>query len=239
VNIEQSLRDDCVVLALHGRLDSSRAPRVLRSLRQSQRQRPAAVVVDLTGVSALDTGAAMVLVAAARPVTGRPGRAVLLCGARPAVATALREVGGSHLAPLFATVEDALAEVSTRPPYPRRELRLAPTPRAAFQARVFVVGVCREWELDRVSEAARLVASELVTNGVLHARGAVALRLELRDRALYLAVHDTSRDPPRPMKPAEEAESGRGLVVVQQLAWSWGVRPDPDGGKVVWSMLAW
>ena len=37
--------------------------------------------------------------------------------------------------------------------------------------------------------------------------------------------------------PQVEAEGGRGLWLVEQLTQAWGVRPYPDGGKVVWCAL--
>jgi hypothetical protein len=37
--------------------------------------------------------------------------------------------------------------------------------------------------------------------------------------------------------PAPEAEGGRGLWLVDQLARAWGVNRHPDGGKIVWCTL--
>ena len=81
-----------------------------------------------------------------------------------------------------------------------------------------------------------LVASELVTNAVVHTRGPLRLRLELVAGRLHLAVADVS---PRLLGLAADpdAEGGRGLLVVDQLASSWGVQHPPEGGKVIWCVL--
>ena len=94
------------------------------------------------------------------------------------------------------------------------------------------------WVQDLVDRAV-LVASELVTNAVVHTRGPLRLRLALRGERLHLAVADHSprllrlaADPDNP-----EAEGGRGLTVVEQLAVAWGVHHPPEGGKVIWCVL--
>jgi hypothetical protein len=73
---------------------------------------------------------------------------------------------------------------AARPPYLRDELLLAPTPTAAAVARAFVRKVCRYWELalpdGTVMDRALLLANELVTNAVVHARTDIRLRVELR-----------------------------------------------------------
>ena len=129
-----------------------------------------------------------------------------------------------------------------RPPYLRDELVLAPTSSAAAAARAFVRQVCGYWELalpdNTVVECAVLLANELVTNALVHARTELRLRLELRGDLLHIAVRDGS---PRLRRlvtvPDAEAQGGRGLWLVEQLAAGWGVNPHPDGGKVVWCTL--
>ena len=54
---------------------------------------------------------------------------------------------------------------------------------------------------------------------------------------MFVAVRDGSPRLLRQVLPDPDAESGRGLWLVEQLARSWGVRPHRDGGKVVWCTL--
>ena len=59
------------------------------------------------------------------------------------------------------------------------------------------------------------------------------LRLILEPDTLVCEVHDTSPALPRVLQVDKDAENGRGLHVVSQVASRWGVRRT-SGGKVVW-----
>ncbi|OKJ34944.1 hypothetical protein AMK24_21375 [Streptomyces sp. CB02366] len=88
-----------------------------------------------------------------------------------------------------------------------------------------------------------LLISELTTNAVLHTgTGQVLCGLTLTGdgKRLRIELHDEDSAPVRP--PEREAgpddESGRGLLLVRQLAESWGsTRSTRAGGKVVWAEL--
>ena len=82
-----------------------------------------------------------------------------------------------------------------------------------------------------------MIATELVSNAVQHARAPMDFAVVLRERYLHLAVSDGDASPPRRRTIASEhAERGRGLQVVDGLAGSWGCVPTPDG-KVVWATV--
>lgn len=95
----------------------------------------------------------------------------------------------------------------------------------------------RSWSLlEAVVETATLLASELVTNALVHGRGPVDLRLRLtRDRLVLQAV-DGGRHMPRRRRAGDEEEGGRGLQLVASMADRWGFRATDDG-KVVWAEL--
>jgi anti-sigma regulatory factor (Ser/Thr protein kinase) len=158
------------------------------------------------------------------------------------VAEVLGRLQVSDFLPVYSNVDEALDVVVARPPYLREELVLAPTATAAAAARNFVRQVCRYWELAlpdaTVVQRAVLLANELVTNAVVHARTELRVRLELRGDRLHVAVRDGS---PRLLRlvavPDPEALGGRGLWLVEQLAVGWGVKRHPDGGKVVWCTI--
>jgi len=134
------------------------------------------------------------------------------------------------------------------------ELLLMPTAAAPGIARRFVRELFGSWRqaskpvasteptptpelVDRMT----LVTSELVTNAVVHARTPIRLRVELHGGRLRLNVDDRSPRPARPAEPAAgpDAEAGRGLQLVGQLARAWGVRPRPGGlGKTVWCVFS-
>ena len=105
---------------------------------------------------------------------------------------------------------------------------------SAGHARRFVDEVLSRWQCDEVLDDVKLLVSELVTNAVIHAGSDVqvavrlltdAIRIEVVDRAPVVSL--------RPSDPADDAESGRGLLLVETMASAWGVEP-LDGGKAVW-----
>ena len=97
--------------------------------------------------------------------------------------------------------------------------------------------VMRSWALlDDVIDDATLLASELATNGLVHGRGRVDLRIRLTRDRLVLEAVDEGRHMPRRRRAGVEDEGGRGLHLVASLAHRWGFRATADG-KVVWAEL--
>jgi anti-anti-sigma regulatory factor/anti-sigma regulatory factor (Ser/Thr protein kinase) len=242
MQIDRTMRDGCVVVALTGPINLFTAPQIQRALLKELADRPYAIVCDLSGVEDLDPVCATVFSTVANhPSSDWPATAFLLCAARPPVAHVLGRLAVPHFLPVHEHLEEALDQVAARPPYLRDELRLAPTATAAAAARIYVRDVLQYWRLalpgQEVIDKAELLADELVTNAVVHARTPVRLRLELRGDLLHIAVHDASPRLLRLVPHEPEGESGRGLRMVEQLATSWGVHRRPDEGKVVWASL--
>ena len=108
---------------------------------------------------------------------------------------------------------------------------------SAAAARRFAATTLRSWGRDDLIESTELLLSELVVNAVLHAASAVTVELHLRPGSLRVEVTDASATPPAPRPVDPVAVTGRGLLIVDALATSWGVDPAPPG-KVVWFELA-
>ncbi|WP_371674569.1 ATP-binding protein [Streptomyces sp. NBC_00289] len=114
--------------------------------------------------------------------------------------------------------------------------------RGARLARLLTVQQLLDWGRPSADAAAQVVA-ELATNAVCHGRVAgrdfrLTLRLSVTD-TLRIAVTDTrGEDLPRvTRRGASDAESGRGLVLVEAYADRWGVELGPEPGKTVWAEL--
>jgi PAS domain S-box-containing protein len=96
----------------------------------------------------------------------------------------------------------------------------------------------RSWALlDDVVHTGTLLASELVTNGLVHGRGAVELRLRLTRDRLVVEAEDSGHHMPRRRRAGADEEVGRGLHLVASLADRWGARLTEDG-KVVWAEVS-
>lgn len=114
-------------------------------------------------------------------------------------------------------------------------------PKSAGKAR----GLLRDFLADRsggelLLEEGELLLSELMSNAITHAQAPrdrlILARFEFTSAGLLIEVHDASAVEPMARQcVAELDECGRGLILVDALASSWGVRPREDGvGKCTW-----
>jgi anti-sigma regulatory factor (Ser/Thr protein kinase) len=102
-------------------------------------------------------------------------------------------------------------------------------------ARHFVREVLRGQPTE-VSELAELMASELATNSVRHARSKFEIVILLGAKEIRVEVRDCGGGDPARLSPGPEDPSGRGLLIVEAMADDWGVRRS-DRGKTVWFTL--
>jgi serine phosphatase RsbU (regulator of sigma subunit)/PAS domain-containing protein len=121
-----------------------------------------------------------------------------------------------------ATAPDAIATWS-----------LPEEPQAARAARQHVRDQLTAWRLEEMAMNTELLASELVANVILHARGPVRLRL-LRSRTLVCEVFDGSLTTPRIRRASWTDEGGRGLRLIAALCDRWGTRY-MSTGKCIWT----
>jgi anti-sigma regulatory factor (Ser/Thr protein kinase) len=126
-----------------------------------------------------------------------------------------------------------IAKLRRIPEDHRIEFQLEPDLSSVRQARAVVRDPLKRWGLEDLIPATELLVSELVTNAFKYAKGETLLRLILEPETLTCEVHDPSPALPRVLQVDRDAESGRGLHVVSQLAARWGARRT-HGGKVVW-----
>ncbi|MFE7759981.1 ATP-binding protein [Streptomyces sp. NPDC057438] len=116
-------------------------------------------------------------------------------------------------------------------------VRLSPTPRGARLARILATERLHAWGLP-LHPADHLVA-ELAANAATHGRVRgrdFDLTMYVIGVTLRIEVTDTRPERlPHPEPPSPEAESGRGLLLVEALADRWGVTEGRPPRKTVWA----
>ncbi|MFD6327744.1 ATP-binding protein [Streptomyces sp. NPDC058442] len=127
-------------------------------------------------------------------------------------------------------------------------MQFTSTPRGARLARRLVSHRLGQWGYpydSPVNETLTLITAELAANAVRH--GHVPgrdfhLRLTADPELLRVEVTDTRTERmPSPFlhEASDDAESGRGLLLVTRLATRWGADPRPVApGKTVWAELS-
>ncbi|MFJ9029298.1 ATP-binding protein [Streptomyces sp. NPDC102274] len=96
------------------------------------------------------------------------------------------------------------------------------------------------WGLPEVIVPAQVCVSEMVTNVIRHVGEGTPTTLAVSIQGTHVRIE--IRDPdtralPTVLAPPDDAESGRGMLLVDELADRWGVALLPDV-KVVWCELA-
>lgn len=129
---------------------------------------------------------------------------------------------------------------------------LAASPGAPNQARCHVRHTMASWGIGgEVIETAALIASELVANAANAAGvspemgepdaasvGQIRLTLCYARQALRIEVSDASTSPPVLRQVPPEAESGRGMLIIDALTTEWSYSFLPAGlGKTVYCVL--
>jgi anti-anti-sigma regulatory factor len=226
-----------LIAALTGRLDLIDVADVRTRLLKCLAEQPEALLVDLSGMTLADPLALAVFVAVRRQAARWPGVPMLLCAPEPETAGELR--GATYRSvPRFPTLEAARTQAGLeRHTLSMLSDELLPISGAARQARNVATDACVRWDLPDLLAPACLMASELVSNVVDHAHTMMTLRLTLRPRYLQIAVRDGSAaEPVRRATTGVGCMRGRGLLLVEATAHSWGWLPT-ENGKVVWASL--
>jgi anti-sigma regulatory factor (Ser/Thr protein kinase) len=113
---------------------------------------------------------------------------------------------------------------------------LPPTAQSPLAARNFARDMLNDWRIPAVYEVA-VIASELVTNALLHTIGTITLSLDLQDNAVRIVCDDDNSDAIPIRRGLWPAEDGQGLVLVAALAFDWGIE-NKNGVKTVWADVA-
>jgi anti-sigma regulatory factor (Ser/Thr protein kinase) len=114
--------------------------------------------------------------------------------------------------------------------------------RGVAGVRAFLRDLLEQWDVAPESDEMQVLASEVVTNALIHAHSRVDLRLRKYSDRIRVEVQDSDPSPPVPTTlleddaENEEAENGRGLLIVEALANAWGSSP-AGRGKITWFEL--
>ena len=109
-------------------------------------------------------------------------------------------------------------------------------PQQAREARQFLAEILD----DRPADDAILCLSELVTNACLHSAsaergGRLAVRVQLHGAHLRVEVRDEGG--PWAASQREDIQGGRGLLIVDRLASTWGRSGNAETGWITWFEL--
>lgn len=133
-------------------------------------------------------------------------------------------------------------------------LELAALPTAVPCARLHAKNILHEWRMAHLADTVELLVSEIVTNAV-RASADQARRCSTSDQAVsvptvrfwltsngnlvLIEVWDSDHRAPAPQSAGLDAESGRGLLLVETLSTHWGSYSlSRQKGKVVWATCA-
>lgn len=129
----------------------------------------------------------------------------------------------------------------TSPVAGANEMEFASEATSPARARDFVERYLNARDLHHVVDAICLVASELVTNAVVHARTPIRVRIEETPFYVELTVYDQAVDLPvmnRANRVGDDDEGGRGLAIVDACSEDWGTCLVGDQAKCTWASFA-
>lgn len=225
--LRQEATDGVEVLSVQGSVDDSEAGPLLDAVQEALASEPRAVVLDLAQVSRLSDRARDALATLPRLPADRSLASLIVCAPAhtPDMTGWLRATDR----------DDAFARVDRRA-RPRTRIDVEHGPHGPAQARAAVSACAAQLGLEEVSDDVVLLVSEMVTNAIRHAAPPVRLEIQAGDDDVVVAVRDGSPEPPAPRRSGDDAEGGRGMLLVDMLTHDHGVRADPPG-KAVWARL--
>ncbi|MFI6028705.1 ATP-binding protein [Amycolatopsis magusensis] len=233
VHMGLARESDATVVTLTGALDVRSYPEVRDTLLKCAAEQPPVLVVVIDDLVPATGSLLSVFAQVWMRVSDWPGIPFVLVSATLSAGAIARFV------PVYPTVAAALRGAGQPPSRRRTRLTLARTEGTARRSRDFTRDVCQDWRLaPEVVADARSVTNELVENVLAHTESDAVLRLELRPKALSVAVADDSPVPARLREGQSGYYGGLGLLLVAQLTTVWGCTPTMAGGKVVWGVLA-
>ena len=241
LHIDHHRDGEVVTIVAIGELDHVSGEPLTKLLADSQSQAASNVVLDLRALDFMDSTGLGIMLDADRRAAAQGGVFTIIPG--DAAMHLLTATGLSDRLRLGTATGDP--PVRPDPPAPQQ---VTGDLDRRFPARKEAVGDSRRAfdaafpELsDEVRDDARIIVSELVTNGIRHGAGDdgwVRLVVRREQDLLRIEVTDSDGSDTRPHIPERDPErtSGWGLMLVERLASQWGV--SAGGVTTVWCELA-
>jgi anti-sigma regulatory factor (Ser/Thr protein kinase) len=228
VLLRQEMDRGIEVLSVQGPVGPREATTLVCAVERAITREPRGIIVDLREVTELEDSARQRISVLSTLPSGWPRAALVVCP--PA---AVPEMPGMLTAPDRAA---ALEQVDARASRPRARIEVPHDISGPAQARAAVAEAASRLGIDDLRDDVVLVVSEMVTNAVRHAQPPVGLEIEATEHDVVIAVRDGSPRRPVPRSADEQAEGGRGMMLVDLLTSEHGVRPQPPG-KTVWARV--
>jgi hypothetical protein len=236
-SVDRDVQTGTTAVRLDGILSRVTSPQIRSAVIKAVAECPTAVIVDLGGLRSTEPHLLSVFGTVAETAVREWGVPVVVCCATDEMAR------GIALFRTFVRVytDRRQAELAAGAHVPRwMHEHIGATPPGVAAARALVGDACRAWDLARLEPTARLIASELASNAIVHARTTFDVTVAHSGVYLRIAVQDGSRQGPQPTsdRPAEPMirVGGNGLRFVAELSTHWGWVAVPTG-KIVWTLL--
>jgi anti-anti-sigma regulatory factor len=219
------------IMTVRGGLDAASSPALHHAAESCLENGPVALIMDLSAMTVLEDDAMAVFAEIIRVAGWWPGTPVLLCAPDP-VHPGLRTLAAGVPPTVFGSIGGAWDALDAGKHDPPITEQLLPAAGEARRARDLATEACLRWGLPHLAGHAALIAGELVTDAVEHARTVMTLQFKLGWHYLYVAVAEDSAAPPVIVR----AGRANGLLGVESLAHQWGYI-QRAAGKVVWAAL--
>jgi hypothetical protein len=198
---------------------------------------PTSVVIEISGLSVREDPAWAVFTSARWQIAEWPDVPIGLVTHHGQDRNNLHRNGITRYVPVYATLEEALAELSADGQ--RRYRRRA---RASIPARASSIRLCREltaqwlaeWSRTDFSHVASLVAAELVEAALAATDSSFALRLETDGSTVSVVVQHVGIANPVRRKSTSDNVSGLDLVAANSRAWG---TYTTLSGNTIWAVV--
>lgn len=222
------------VVRAMGEMSFTSVPVLRRMVHKGLTDHPALLLIDVSAVAVVDdiTVTAFAALAKQGAAADVP---VMLVGPPPPLVAQLDTLGIRRTVPVYPTEALARQAFAERPAPSRLQVDLDPVPSATAVVRDLVDRACARWRRRDMADVTALIATELVANAVQHAGTGIRFVVTYRPTYLHLACRDRSHAYPK-RGYTDDLDGGRGLLLIESMAASWGFNPTLDG-KVVWATV--